>query len=200
MLGGGVPPVLGVVDVCMGLIVAPARAKRQSRKSPYYPDLRPDMTEPSSSARACRVADMGITGGGHCLLAALDRASSELHALSPLDAAGESVRYRCTRTGLWPWTPEMPIAAARSASACRAPHLLAPLMDLPDLHTAHSAWKSMPMNEPNTPSMTISASGMTTGPRLIHHLSHMLPDPHSPGHSRAQDVQPLGPGAGRGGR
>lgn len=50
-------------------------------------------------------------------------------------------------------------------------------MDLPDLHTAHSAQESMRLNEPRTPSIIISASGMATGGRVVHHLQHMLPDP-----------------------
>src|SRR5665647_3851608 len=45
-----------------------------------------------------------------------------------------------------------------------------------NLHTAHSAQESMLLNEPKTPSIIISASGMATGGRVVHHLQHLLPD------------------------
>jgi metallo-beta-lactamase family protein len=46
---------------------------------------------------------------------------------------------------------------------------------LPRLHTARSAAESMALNNPGTPSIIISASGMATGGRVIHHLRHLLP-------------------------
>src|SRR5665647_3685829 len=41
--------------------------------------------------------------------------------------------------------------------------------------TAHSAQESMQLNEPLRPSIIISASGMATGGRVVHHLLHLLP-------------------------
>jgi metallo-beta-lactamase family protein len=46
---------------------------------------------------------------------------------------------------------------------------------LPRLHAARSAADSVALDNPGTPSMIISASGMATGGRVIHHLRHLLP-------------------------
>ncbi|SER71042.1 MBL fold metallo-hydrolase RNA specificity domain-containing protein [Lentzea albida] len=41
----------------------------------------------------------------------------------------------------------------------------------------HTAAQSMRANDPKEPSIIISASGMATGGRVLHHLKHMLPNP-----------------------
>jgi len=46
-----------------------------------------------------------------------------------------------------------------------------------ELHAVHSAEESKRLNEPHEPSIIISASGMATGGRVVHHLQHMAPDP-----------------------
>jgi metallo-beta-lactamase family protein len=48
--------------------------------------------------------------------------------------------------------------------------------ELPNLHTAASTEASKALNNPHEPSIIISASGMATGGRVVHHLEHMLPD------------------------
>jgi metallo-beta-lactamase family protein len=50
------------------------------------------------------------------------------------------------------------------------------LVRLPHLSEARSAAESIELNDPRTPSIIISASGMATGGRVLHHLRHMLPD------------------------
>ncbi|KAA2261853.1 MBL fold metallo-hydrolase [Solihabitans fulvus] len=40
----------------------------------------------------------------------------------------------------------------------------------------HSVEESMSVNDPRMPSIIISASGMATGGRVLHHLTHLLPD------------------------
>ncbi|MHB1433923.1 MAG: MBL fold metallo-hydrolase RNA specificity domain-containing protein [Streptosporangiaceae bacterium] len=47
---------------------------------------------------------------------------------------------------------------------------------LTELHTRE---ESMRANEPAEPSLIVSASGMATGGRVLHHLRHLLPDPRN---------------------
>jgi len=49
-------------------------------------------------------------------------------------------------------------------------------VDLPHLVEARTMQESMALNQPRMPSVVISASGMATGGRVLHHLRHMLPD------------------------
>jgi metallo-beta-lactamase family protein len=118
-----------------------------------------------------------IKRGGSVLIPAfaVDRTELVLHALSKLKAAGEIPAM--------PVYVDSPMALAaldvyrgRSLRQDFRPDLPARLVDLPDLHTAHSAQESMRLNEPPTPSIIISASGMGTGGRVVHHLEHLLPD------------------------
>ncbi len=46
-----------------------------------------------------------------------------------------------------------------------------------ELHLVHSQEESKRLNEPHRPCIIISASGMATGGRVVHHLAHMAPDP-----------------------
>lgn len=47
---------------------------------------------------------------------------------------------------------------------------------LPRWRTAATADESRALNRPKTPSIIVSASGMASGGRVVHHLSSMLPD------------------------
>ena len=53
------------------------------------------------------------------------------------------------------------------------------VFDPGDLHEAHTAEESMALNDPDEPCIIVSASGMATGGRVVHHLKHMLPDPRN---------------------
>jgi metallo-beta-lactamase family protein len=44
-----------------------------------------------------------------------------------------------------------------------------------ELHLVHSQEESKRLNEPHRPSIIVSASGMATGGRVVHHLQHMAP-------------------------
>jgi metallo-beta-lactamase family protein len=44
------------------------------------------------------------------------------------------------------------------------------------VHEAHTRWESMELNALRVPSIIISASGMATGGRVLHHLARILPD------------------------
>jgi metallo-beta-lactamase family protein len=52
----------------------------------------------------------------------------------------------------------------------------ADLFDLPMVHMVREANESMTLNKPSYPCIVISASGMATGGRVVHHLRHQLPD------------------------
>lgn len=118
-----------------------------------------------------------IAGGGSVLMPAfaVDRTEVVLRVLSELVRDGR--------------IPDVPVhvdspMALRTWDIYRAPDLRHELRaDLParvvdnlDLHYAHSAQDSMRLNNPSAPSIVISASGMGTGGRVVHHLQSMLPD------------------------
>jgi metallo-beta-lactamase family protein len=48
-----------------------------------------------------------------------------------------------------------------------------------DLRIARSAQESQRLNRPASPCIIVSASGMGTGGRVVHHLAHQLPDPRN---------------------
>jgi metallo-beta-lactamase family protein len=50
------------------------------------------------------------------------------------------------------------------------------LLNLPTLRDVRTKEESMALNRPAQPCIIISASGMATGGRVVHHLQHMLPD------------------------
>ena len=45
-----------------------------------------------------------------------------------------------------------------------------------DLHAVHDAKESAGLNEPDRPCIIVSASGMATGGRVVHHLAHQIAD------------------------
>jgi metallo-beta-lactamase family protein len=53
------------------------------------------------------------------------------------------------------------------------------VFDPGDLHEAHTAEESIALNDPDEPCVIVSASGMATGGRVVHHLKHLLPDPRN---------------------
>jgi metallo-beta-lactamase family protein len=55
------------------------------------------------------------------------------------------------------------------------PEALERLRRLSGLRTAHTAEESMRLNNPGTPSIIVSASGMASGGRVVHHLRYLLP-------------------------
>ena len=74
----------------------------------------------------------------------------------------------------------------REAINNRSPEIRAELFDLPEdpfdpgtLFEATTVEESKALNDLNTPSIIISASGMATGGRVVHHLENMLPNPNN---------------------
>lgn len=49
-------------------------------------------------------------------------------------------------------------------------------VDLPHLEEVRDVQESRALNHPRTPCIIVSASGMATGGRVLHHLRHLLPD------------------------
>jgi metallo-beta-lactamase family protein len=67
-------------------------------------------------------------------------------------------------------------ALDRGAADVRPQHLEADPFDPGDLHEAHTPEESIALNEIHFPSVIVSASGMATGGRVLHHLARRLPD------------------------
>jgi metallo-beta-lactamase family protein len=100
---------------------------------------------------------------------------------------------RLTAAGLMPRVPvfvDSPMALAAldvyrrasqgSSEQLREGHvdLLARIGDL-DLHRVRDAAESVRLNKPDQPCIIVSASGMATGGRVVHHLAHQLDDPRN---------------------
>ncbi|MBO0845473.1 MAG: MBL fold metallo-hydrolase [Nocardioides sp.] len=68
--------------------------------------------------------------------------------------------------------------AARTTGALQG-GCIADLFDLPEVHPVREAAESMSLNSPSVPCILVSASGMASGGRVVHHLRHQLPDPRN---------------------
>ena len=121
-----------------------------------------------------------LGGGGVVLIPAfaVDRTEVLLMALA-----------RLVRQGRVPPVPvhvDSPMALKaldiyRAAIATRAPDVRPEVADGPDpfdpgdLREARTAEQSARLNDPDHPCIVVSASGMATGGRVVHHLRHLLP-------------------------
>jgi len=83
---------------------------------------------------------------------------------SPMALAALEVYRRAVREG----SPELRDDVVRAGGD---------LFDPGRLREARSAEQSMALNAPSVPCIVISASGMASGGRVVHHLRAMLPDP-----------------------
>ncbi|CAN7216744.1 MBL fold metallo-hydrolase RNA specificity domain-containing protein [Knoellia sp. LjRoot47] len=165
---------------------------------PHHPLLRPRPTPPAArhvvvegtyGDRTHPTGDPGhhemaatisrtIERGGSVLIPAfaVDRTELVLEALG-----------RLRRDGLIPDVPihlDSPMALKvlevyRSAVAQGelAEDIETTLANLPRWQLALTADESRALNRPRTPSIVVSASGMASGGRVVHHLASMLPDP-----------------------
>ncbi len=59
------------------------------------------------------------------------------------------------------------------------PDLEPGVLDPRDVREAHTSQESIALNQPGNPCIIVSASGMATGGRVVHHLRHLLPDRRS---------------------
>lgn len=85
------------------------------------------------------------------------------------------------RSGAIPQVPvhvDSPMAlAALKVYASAIPGLMGgATFGIPTLQTAQSAGESQALNKPSRPSIVVSASGMASGGRVVHHLARQLPD------------------------
>ena len=69
--------------------------------------------------------------------------------------------------------------AAKANAGTLHDSCLTALFDLPEVHPVRDASESMRLNAPNVPCILVSASGMATGGRVVHHLRYQLPDPRN---------------------
>jgi metallo-beta-lactamase family protein len=67
----------------------------------------------------------------------------------------------------------------RAHAGRRLKHREASLFDLPEVQAVRDAAGSERLNRPTVPCIVVSASGMATGGRVVHHLRHQLPDPRN---------------------
>ncbi|MEP7738872.1 MBL fold metallo-hydrolase [Nocardioides sp. 31GB23] len=160
--------------------VAPPSAHSVVVESTYGDRAHP-VADPDALAGAIRRA---AARGGSVLIPAfaVDRTELVLLAL-----------HRLVRDGRIPRLPvylDSPMALAalgvyRRAISADSPQLRpgleevrAALDHLEVRGVAHAA-ESMRLNRPATPCIVVSASGMATGGRVVHHLAHQLPDPRN---------------------
>lgn len=136
---------------------------------------------PLDRERLGRLITATAERGGTTLIPAfaVDRTAIVLHTLAGL-----------ARDHLIPQLPvyvDSPMALAalnvyrtaiQEKSAELRPDLVAPgdPFDPGELRLVHDAEESRRLNNPGRPCVIVSASGMATGGRVLHHLSHQLPD------------------------
>ena len=166
---------------------------------PYHPLLRPPLDPPAVDTLVVEstygdrqhpppdphlLADAvrrTIERGGSVLIPAfaVDRTELVLLELRRLVEQGEIPDV--------PIHVDSPMALAalecyRRAAAQGGPQLrpeardLVAQFDSHSVHAVHDVEGSMRLNRPRTPSIVISASGMASGGRVVHHLAHQLPD------------------------
>lgn len=69
--------------------------------------------------------------------------------------------------------------AARDPASNMRRGLPGDVLDLPEVHAVREAAESERLNRPAYPCILVSASGMATGGRVVHHLRHQLPEPRN---------------------
>ncbi len=102
------------------------------------------------------------------LMAAGEIPRLTVHADSPMALATLDVYRRAIADG----SPQLHPGLAE-----RAGH--GDLFDPGDLRAAETVEESKALNRPDRPCLVVSASGMGSGGRVVHHLLHQLPDPRN---------------------
>jgi metallo-beta-lactamase family protein len=146
-----------------------------------YGDRRHPAPDPQVLARAVRRT---VARGGSVLVPAfaVDRTELVLLELLRLTDLGEIPRV--------PIYVDSPMALAALEvyrRAVRRPSVqlrgetvgLLDALERLDLHAVADATQSRRLNNPSYPSIIVSASGMATGGRVVHHLAHQVGDPRN---------------------
>ncbi len=141
------------------------------------------LEEDASAELGAVVRETAARGGTVIIPAfAIDRTEVVLHALATLAAAGTIPRL--------PVYVDSPMARSAlgfylDAINARHPDIRSDVMGRPDLldpgdlRIVESVDESKAINFVDPPMVIISASGMATGGRVLHHLKRCLPDPRS---------------------
>ena len=158
---------------------APADADAVIIESTYGDRVHEDVSTGLEVLAACIART--IKRGGTVVIPAfaVDRTEVLLKALKDLQD-----QQRIPRTEIWVDSP-MALATLevyREAIEAGEPEFRSEvlaegvdLLDLPNLHEAHTPQQSMALDRPG-PKIIISASGMAAGGRVVHHLKALLPD------------------------
>jgi metallo-beta-lactamase family protein len=153
---------------------APLPARTVVIESTYGDRSHPDV-DPSHPVLADAVRRTVARGGSVLIPAfAVDRTEIVLLALAELMARGD-----IPDVPVW---VDSPMALATldvyrdpaHADEVR-PGALEALSTMAQLRFAHSAEESMRLNNPGSPCIIVSASGMASGGRVVHHLKYLLP-------------------------
>lgn len=137
---------------------------------------------PDESDRLAAVVRRTIGRGGSVLIPAfaVDRTEIVLHALARLRRDGAVppvplfVDSPMALAALWVYE-----RAVREGAPDLRPDLPTDPLGLADVRIAASVEESMQLNQPAEPSVIVSASGMVSGGRVVHHLAHLGPDPRN---------------------
>jgi metallo-beta-lactamase family protein len=155
---------------------APPAAQALVVESTYGDRVHPpDPTGPLAEA-ITRTVDRG--GSVVIPAFAVDRTEVLLLALQDLMTAG-----RIPQVPVFVDSPmalrglEVYRSALAQGRADIRPDIPADVFEWPALHAASSTAESEALNDPQRPCLLVSASGMATGGRVLHHLKQMLPDP-----------------------
>lgn len=142
--------------------------------------------ETAARAWFARAIDRTLARGGTVVIPsfAVDRTEVVLHQLAELRRTGRLPAHA-------PVYVDSPMALAalqiyREAFATRAPELRADVLDEGDaaldpepFSLVRSLQESLTLERSSLPSVLVSASGMATGGRVVHHLRRLLPDPRN---------------------
>lgn len=134
-----------------------------------------DRSHPAASTTLRDAVRRAVERGGSVLIPAfaVDRTELVLLEIGRLMGSGQIPEL--------PVLVDSPMALAALGVYRRALHDAGRPQDfgIPHLRAVSQAADSMALNRPSKPVIVVSASGMATGGRVVHHLAAQLPDPRN---------------------